>query len=212
MSELVDFYGDITDTLSPDSMLRELYPDYSFKGVYLDVGAGHPIIISNSYHFRINGWSVYSIDPSPRIKVVFEKYRYELINCGVGEASNGEEFHDFEGKFIKGGGAFGSKGKLKIRVRTLQDILDNELKHVTHIDILDIDCDAKAGAVNVGELDILRSLDFKHSPSTILVEEHNETGIGSFLKEKGYFLYKVDKYNRIYTREEKTYNNLPVKM
>jgi len=50
------FYGEKNEELYVDEILRSYFPDYNYKGVFIDVGAFEPILISNSYHFEITGW------------------------------------------------------------------------------------------------------------------------------------------------------------
>jgi hypothetical protein len=46
------FHGEILENINVDFILRSYFQDYSYKGVFLDVGAFEPIRISNSYHFE----------------------------------------------------------------------------------------------------------------------------------------------------------------
>lgn len=40
-----------------DRIIRQYFPDPKYKGVFFDVGAFDPVLISNSYHFERNGWN-----------------------------------------------------------------------------------------------------------------------------------------------------------
>ncbi len=44
-------------------------------GYYVDVGAHHPCIISNTWALYELGWSGVAVDPSPRYRDLFEEYR-----------------------------------------------------------------------------------------------------------------------------------------
>jgi hypothetical protein len=48
------YHGEFQNGKYVDQVLREYFPDYNYKGIFLDVGAYEPINISNSYHFEKN--------------------------------------------------------------------------------------------------------------------------------------------------------------
>ena len=60
-----------------DSILKNRLNELSeqIKGTYVDVGANHPIIYSNTYHLYRLGWSGLAIDPLPTHKKRFLKTR-----------------------------------------------------------------------------------------------------------------------------------------
>jgi hypothetical protein len=45
------------------------------KGVFVDVGAGHPIYLSNTYFFEKNGWTGVCIDADPNQYKLLKKER-----------------------------------------------------------------------------------------------------------------------------------------
>jgi hypothetical protein len=47
-----NFHGEVQHGKFVDETLREYFPDYNYKGIFLDIGAYEPINISNSYHFE----------------------------------------------------------------------------------------------------------------------------------------------------------------
>ena len=52
-SETIGFFAEFLT----DKYIRENYfPDYSFKGTMIELGAGPPVFYSMSKHFRYNGW------------------------------------------------------------------------------------------------------------------------------------------------------------
>src|SRR3569623_976818 len=57
------------------------------NGTYVDIGAYHPDLYSNTYAFYKRGWRGYAIDPNPRSKFLFRWFRPrdELIHSAVGE-------------------------------------------------------------------------------------------------------------------------------
>ena len=49
-----------------DRLVRErFFPDYSYQGVFVEVGAAAPEYLSMSRHFRESGWRVVVIEPNP---------------------------------------------------------------------------------------------------------------------------------------------------
>ena len=77
------FHGEVLENEHVDSILRSYFPDYSYKGVFLDVGAFEPIRISNSYHFEKNNWDVYCFEANPNLipllKKGFHNHSYFLL-------------------------------------------------------------------------------------------------------------------------------------
>jgi len=41
-------------------------PDGSEKGIYIDIGAGDPVMISNTYYYYWRGWNGILVEPAPR--------------------------------------------------------------------------------------------------------------------------------------------------
>lgn len=52
MPHYTQFHGEFLNNINVDNILRTYFPDYNYKGVFLDVGSFEPIRISNSYHFE----------------------------------------------------------------------------------------------------------------------------------------------------------------
>jgi len=54
-----------------DEILRTKYfPDYDYKGVFIEVGSFDPIVISNSFHFEKNGWDVYCFEANTLLMII----------------------------------------------------------------------------------------------------------------------------------------------
>lgn len=71
-----------------DMILREfLHQKLAFKqpGVYVDVGAFHPMKYSNTHFFYLSGWRGFNIEPNPDAEPLFKEHRPNdiFINCGV---------------------------------------------------------------------------------------------------------------------------------
>jgi hypothetical protein len=57
------------------------------KGFYVDIGANHPKIYSNTYKFYKAGWTGINIDPIPEMTNKF-KQRKRDINLNIGISNN----------------------------------------------------------------------------------------------------------------------------
>ena len=69
----------------------------SLTGSYVDVGAGHPVIGSNSYLFYKKGWSGITVEPIKLHSVLHRlKRRRDLqINKLIGESKDKVKFYEF---------------------------------------------------------------------------------------------------------------------
>ena len=77
------------------------------------------------------------------------------------------------------------KEEVKVNVRTLDSLLENELKHIEKIDIVSMDIEG-------GELDALKGFDLKKwKPTILLIENHgNRKEISDLIINSGYELDK----------------------
>lgn len=130
------------------------------SGVFVDVGAGDPKKISNSYFFEKLGWDVFCIDGDSRQIEKLKKERKNVIHAVV---------YDTTPVYFKEGTLDLSRvyeeqeaNAIKVETKTLESILkENRIKK---IDILGID-------VEGAELNVLRSFDIKkHSPEVLIIE------------------------------------------
>jgi FkbM family methyltransferase len=185
----------------------------------VEVGAATPELISNSYHYRINGWRTISIEPNPIFVKMHklaksEVYQYACSDIdddnglftivGTEEDLNGMTYHSFshlsDNSLIDKAIAddwiqaytVTNKKEIKIKIRKLDTILKK--LNVTHIDILTID-------VEGNEMKVLNGIDFNtHTPTVIVLE--NIGGYFNFnqiLEQYGYeFKVKLGEYDEVY--------------
>jgi len=177
---------------------------YLFKnkrnGVYVDVGAFHPKIISNTYQLHKLGWTGINIDPNPQSIELFKKYRKEDVNLqlGISEKKEMKTYYNFS---YSGANTFDKEfakaktekswntllSKEQIECLPLSEILDMHLTpNNKKIDLLDVDVEGL-------DLHVLKSNTWnKYRPSVILAEDKefrkNPGGseVYKFLEEKGY--------------------------
>jgi len=62
-----------------DIILKEFFSGKE-KGFYVDIGAHHPLRLSNTYLFYKKGWSGINIDAMPGSMKIFNKKRRRDIN------------------------------------------------------------------------------------------------------------------------------------
>jgi len=209
MDTYKQFHGEVLENISVDAILRSYFSDYSYKGVFLDVGAFEPIRISNSYHFEKNNWDVYCFEANTNGIPLLKQHRKNVFNYAIYDTNKDEvEFNVVESNgWTAGFSAIelseeisnifkcNTKKITQIRVpqKTLNTILQTELSHITNIDILKIDIEG-------GELKCLKGLDFtRYRPKLILLENiTNDKKIEEYLIANGYKLDKQVSYNQFY--------------
>ena len=209
MDTYKQFHGEVLENISVDAILRSYFSDYSYKGVFLDVGAFEPIRISNSYHFEKNNWDVYCFEANTNGIPLLKQHRKNVFNYAIYDTNKDEvEFNVVESNgWTAGFSAIelseeisnifkcNTKKITQIRVpqKTLNTILETELSHITNIDILKIDIEG-------GELKCLKGLDFtRYRPKLILLENiTNDKKIEAHLIANGYKLDKHVSYNQFY--------------
>src|SRR3989344_8171155 len=95
-------YPNIKPKYSYSQLGEDLILDFFLKGkgsgFYVDVGAYHPINLSNTYKFYKRGWSGINIEPNYTKFRLFEEQRSKDINLniGIGGASLKAQFFVFD--------------------------------------------------------------------------------------------------------------------
>jgi len=209
------FYGEIQEEKHVDEIIREYFPDYSYKGVFFDIGAYEPINISNSYHFERNGWDVYCFEANTLLIKELKEKRKNVFNYAIydidketvifnvvkgpwggGSGMAGVSSIDLNSQYLeKFGNQIENIFKIEVPQKTLNTVLSTELSHIKNIDVISVD-------VEGGELNVLKGLDLeKYKPKLIVAENiFNNMDIYNYLKEHGYSLDKQIEYNQYYLR------------
>ena len=201
---------------------EDLIVDYIFrlrnivKPTYIDIGAHHPLFLSNTAFFYLNGSRGINIEANPDLAKNLNTYRFYDINLNIGV--NGEEgeldFYIMKDNTLstfskEESNAMVKSGNLlaeikKIKVTTVSNILN---KHFAgkFPDFMSLDVEGM-------DLQILRSINFeKSSPKIICVEaaEYSSIGTGArktdlidFLVSKGYYEYANTNLNAIMVKKE----------
>lgn len=178
---------------------RALNKKLNHTGVYVDLGAFHPIEHSVTYNLYLRNWRGLALDASEETKKLYEKYRPRdiFINSVVGKEDKDEVsffFHKsgdlslINSKYPENKNDFVEKKLKQVNVNTVLE------KHkISEIDFLNIDIEG-------AEIEILETLDFdKHKPKVIAVEIHGndvlkaiENPISKLLFDHGYTLVGVN--------------------
>lgn len=209
------FHGEIQHGKHVDQTLREYFPDYSYKGTMLDIGAYEPINISNSYHFEKNGYNVVCFEANTSLIPILKADRANVYNYAISyEDKDVVSFNVVHGSW--GGGSLTagisaidldpqylnefSSGirsieKINVPQKSLNSCLPEILKGNTLIDIVSID-------VEGGELNVLRGLDLnKYKVKVFVIENvYKNPHIGEYLINHGYELDKRIEYNEYYIK------------
>ena len=155
----------------------DLIIDYYFKdkkeGIYVDVGAYHPLRGSNTYKLFKRGWSGINIDLDPQTTDIFNHFRPkdENICAAVSDLAvekklffhhNRSAINTLEEKL-----GYRAKEIRRIKTTTLNEILENSKFKLLDLDFLSIDVEGH-------ELDVIKGLDLQKYPIKIIVIEHQD--------------------------------------
>ncbi|MBE9112105.1 FkbM family methyltransferase [Nodosilinea sp. LEGE 07298] len=182
-----------------DLILRRLLEGKS-HGFYVDIGAHHPKLFSNTYFFYRRGWRGINIDAAPGSMKPFNFFRPRDINVESAISSRTEPicFSIFNepalnsfnaSNFRRGDSKYIETKRVELRPRTLKSILDEYLPDRQVIDFLSVDVEGE-------DLNVLKSNDWgKFRPRLIAVEERDfdiqdpgKSEIFTFLRAQGYIL------------------------
>jgi methyltransferase FkbM-like protein len=167
-------------------------------GVYLDVGAYHPIFGSNTLLLHKRGWRGINVDFVPERIAAFNRYRpndHNVVACVSDEVVPVEIAHyeiPSTDRIVMPGDSkkLSAAGHTPIRssqaiTTTLTDIIQGSPFQLEDITYLDVDCEGH-------DLPVLRGLDFKACrPRILSVEAATDTereAIVKYLNPYGYRL------------------------
>lgn len=176
------------------------------RGFYVDVGAFHPRLFSNTKFLHMVGWRGLNIDASKEAIMRFDLERPGDINvcCGVAPTEGEATFYEFEGgaastisseqaRIWQGNLGWKLIGESNIRVRPLNSLLEEFLPAGQTIDYLNVDLEGLDG-------DVIRSLDLsRYRPMVLTIELHDVDKVAlaqneavSYVISHGYTLQSVN--------------------
>ena len=156
-----------------DNLIQQIFKSQK-KGIYIDIGCGHPIKNNNTYLLNKKGWSGINIDLDIDNIELFKIYRPKDLNIC---AAISDEMKETDLFFYHSRSALNTidkktanyqKAKVtsikKIKTTTLNNVLGESIYNSSNIDFLSID-------VEGSELSVLKNFNFhKFKPKVIVVE------------------------------------------
>jgi len=213
--KMIDYYmlpNNYYAEYETDKYIREnFFPDFLYKGVMVDVGAGPPSFISNSKHFRDCGWRTICIEPNPKFvkqhqDAKSEIYQYAcsneeketpfIINYNndewYSENNDGVSFSSLEIRY-KNIPNHNTQEIIQVETIKLDTLLEN--LNINKIDILSID-------VEGWEIDVLMGFNSnKYNPKVIVIENlESNKNYEKYMNEINYYLSAKLGCNEIYVK------------
>ena len=176
-------------------LTRKLRLPREYRGIYVDIGAYHPVQHSVTSSLYLPGWHGLAVDASSVTQKLFNRIRPrdKFVQCVVGGESKSEvNFYIKEGEDgdLSLINTKYPDDKTKYTEVVTKQININEIlsaESVSFVDFMNIDIEG-------AELEVLTTLDFDtYSPKVICVEIHEvdivtalETDVARYLFSKGY--------------------------
>lgn len=149
-------------------------------GFYVDIGAFHPQMHSNTYKLYLKGWSGLTVEPNPGVAETFRRARPRDAHLTLGIAGQESELTYY--KFRDGAqNTFDAEraaelraeqvGEVAVKCLPLNDVFERHCGG-RPVDLLSVDCEGR-------DLEVIRSLDWqRHRPTMLIIEdfEQFETG------------------------------------
>jgi len=165
-------------------MILERFLEFRPSGFYVDVGAHHPMRLSNTYRLYRRGWRGLNIDANPGSMKAFQKVRPRDINVEAAVSSTQQEltYYIFNEPALNtfkrdlalqyAVAPYSITKEVKIMTAPLAQLLDQYVPAGTRIDLLTIDVEGL-------DYDVLRSNDWsRYTPEFILVECLESSALG----------------------------------
>jgi FkbM family methyltransferase len=196
------------------------FPDPTYCGTMIEVGAAKPDYLSVSASFRSRGWRVISIEPNPYFCEIQRRQGVDVLQyaCGdtdrddvrffvvrtnatyQGEPVTNESFSSLgvRGKYAEMMKSVPtSTDEIKVKVRRLDTILREHAGDLGEVDVVCID-------VEGWELEVLSGFSFDvHKPKLLIVENlFLDPAYVDYFVRRGYALWKRLEPNDIFVRRD----------
>jgi FkbM family methyltransferase len=196
-----------------DLVLARMFEQQA-TGIYVDVGAHHPIRFSNTYLLQRRGWHGVNIDAAPGSMAAFERLRPKDLNLEVGITAREETraFHVFNEPALNTFDAERARSlerppyKLvevrEVRCAPLSKILRDH--SVGAIDLLSIDAEGF-------DFEVLQTVDWDVARPRVVVTEHFsrdlaelfDSDLHAYMTERGYRLTSKTFNSLFYTSAQR---------
>ncbi len=169
------------------------------RGIYVDVGAYHPMLYSNTYALYRSGWHGLVIDPNITLRPLYSLFRHRdiFVPCGIGKKEMQTTYYKFEdgayntldfdtAKALQTSPQTSKYATHDVQIKPLNVVLREN--NITHIDLLNIDTEGF-------DYIVLISHNWSIRPKVIIIEDHDfnpdkpyKSIIYTFLNNKQYKL------------------------
>jgi FkbM family methyltransferase len=182
-------------------------------GVYVDVGAYHPTLYSNTYVFYKKGWDGIVIDANKDMAPLYAlvRPRDTFVHTAIGPTVETKQYYMFaDGAYnsFEEERARGWEQSRGLKIKEVRDVsfkpLSAVLKEhtITHIDFLNVDVEGM-------DFKVLQTHDWAVKPRVIAVEDESfnpdaphENQLYLYLREKGYELIGLTGMTLIFRRRK----------
>jgi len=201
-----------------DKIIREKYfPDYTYQGIFIEVGGATPEFLSMSKHFKDNGWRTIIIEPNPNFCKQHRDYENEIYEFACSNFDGFSNFTIVEQNVMAYGGIVTdhSFSSLSVKDEYLEKtnfILNDDNHKIINVEVKKLDTflsEIKLDKIDIlsidvegWELEVLEGLNTDKIKCNLIVVEnlfHNEE-YNTFMLNRGYRLVEKIEYNYIYTR------------
>ena len=179
-------------------ILRHLLGSDKMSGFYVDVGAFHPTLFSNTYFFYLNGWQGINVEARPGSKQLFDKVRPRDVNLEVGVSrergsmtyyfiAEDSPMNSFSPDFLRQIEMLEHvRSEIAVPTLPLAEVLEQHLPKNQTIDFMNVDVEGH-------DFEVLESNDWKRfRPKVIVVEDEqlvaDESQIVQMMEGHGYEL------------------------
>ena len=179
-------------------ILRHILGSHKMSGFYVDVGAFHPTLFSNTYFFYLNGWNGINVEARPGSKQLFDRVRPRDINLevGVSQENGSLTYHfiaddstmnSFSEDFLRQIDMLQHvRAKIPVPTLPLAEILNRHLSAGQAIDFMNVDVEGH-------DFEVLQSNDWtRFRPRIVVVEDEGldprESKIVRMMNNHGYEL------------------------
>jgi len=178
-SFIYDLFGKRSLSQSGEDMILRQLMDDKKDGFYVDVGAFHPKVFSNTYYFYKKGWRGVNIEPNRKMWRLFGISRKRDVNLNLGVGSRREK-RKYLSCVEPSLNRFGKKGGEEVLVMPLRNILQKYVPVGQKIDFLSVDVEGM-------EMEVLKSNDWgRFKPRFLIIEKRH--GVRLFVASRGYKL------------------------
>jgi FkbM family methyltransferase len=186
-----------------DGILAHLLYGHS-PGFYVDVGAFHPVTLSNTYYFYQKGWMGINIEPTPGQIGLFKKLRPRDINlaCAVAKTEGQIHLTTFDDAALNSAKKqmidrhvrtwqLRTTGQIVVAAYPLAKILKNYMAPDRELSFLSVDVEGM-------ELDVLESNDWdRFRPRFVAVEWLEPLSVKSAISSDVHGFLEQQKYELI---------------